>query len=233
MSEGTAHIRWKKESTHKVSQEVKEKHENALSLGISWERENDLLSACLGSEQSGRVRGMSSYNGWKYVWPEFSGMCRKRKRIGSVDVEAIKAELRAEVTQDIISMLASQGLQLQPISRGPSPAPGRRSSCAFVSGADNHAEADPMQLDTNLHAELDTTNLQDTIDLLTETTPCSLVATRGGYQMEEQRVWFIHNKPYYIQSQFYLGMQWSKLRWLWTMLKILSLYHLLMMRSAH
>lgn len=126
---------------------------------------------------------MSSYNGWKYAWPEFSGMYRKRKRANSVDVEVIKAELRAEVTQDIISMLASQGLQLQPISRGPSPAPGRRSSCASASGAGNHAEADPMQVDPNLDAELDTKDLHDTIDLLIEPTPCSLVATRGGYQM--------------------------------------------------
>ena len=63
MSDGTTHIRWQKESTQKVSQEVKEERENALSLGITWERENDLLSACLGPEQPGRVRGVSNYNG--------------------------------------------------------------------------------------------------------------------------------------------------------------------------
>ena len=63
VSDGTTEIRWKKESTQKVSQEVKEEHENALSPGITWERENDLLSACLGPEQLGRVRGVSNYNG--------------------------------------------------------------------------------------------------------------------------------------------------------------------------
>ena len=61
-------------------------------------------------------------------------LCTGRgKRTASVDVEKIKAELRAEVTEDIMTMLAAQGLQIQPISRNPSPAPGRRSSCASAS----------------------------------------------------------------------------------------------------
>ena len=54
-----------------------------------------------------------------------------------MDVEKIKAELRAEVTEDIMTMLAAQGLQIQPISRNPSPAPRRRSSCASASGPIN------------------------------------------------------------------------------------------------
>jgi len=58
VSDGTAHIKWKKESTQQVPQEVKKKNENALSSGMTWERENDLLSACLGPEQPGRVRGV-------------------------------------------------------------------------------------------------------------------------------------------------------------------------------
>ena len=39
--------------------------------------------------------------------PEFSGVSQKRKRADSADVEMIKAELRAEVTQDILCMLVS------------------------------------------------------------------------------------------------------------------------------
>jgi len=76
-------------------------------------------------------------------WHESSGVSRKRKRASLVDVDKIKDELKAEVTQDILSMLASQGIQLQPFSRGPSPTLGRRSSCASASVADIHPEADP------------------------------------------------------------------------------------------
>jgi len=54
-----------------------------------------------------------------------------------VDVEKIKAELRAEVTEDIMTMLAAQGLQIQSFSKNPSPAPGRRSSCASASEPTN------------------------------------------------------------------------------------------------
>ena len=180
MSDGTTHIRWEKESTQKVSQEVKEKNENALSSGLTWERENDLLSACLGLEQPGRVRGLSGYHGWKRAWPECSGVSRKRKRASLVDVDKIKAELRAEVTQDILSMLASQGIQLQPFSRGPSPTHGRRSSYASASAADIHPKVDPDLVEPNFDASC----FDDTIDRLTEPTPCSLVTTHGGYQME-------------------------------------------------
>jgi len=97
-----------------------------------------------------------------------------------VDVDKIKAELRAEVTQDILSMLASQGIQLQPFSRGPSPTLGRRSSCASASAADIHPKVDPDLVEPNFDASC----FDDTIDRLTEPTPCSLVTTVGGYQME-------------------------------------------------
>ena len=62
-------------------------------------------------------------------------MYRKRRKARSADLQVIKEELRAEVTQDIMSMLASQGLQIVPISRNTSPAPRRRSSCASASEA--------------------------------------------------------------------------------------------------
>lgn len=82
-----------------------------------------MLSQCLGPEQPGRVRGVSSYKGWKHGFTEHSNMYRKRKRVASVDLEAIKDQVKAEVTSEIMSMLAAQGLQLQlhPFSRTPTP----------------------------------------------------------------------------------------------------------------
>jgi hypothetical protein len=50
-------------------------------------------------------------------------------------LQTIKDELRAEVTPNILSMLASQGLQIVALSRNTSPAPGWRSSCASASEA--------------------------------------------------------------------------------------------------
>ncbi|CAN6381665.1 unnamed protein product [Urochloa humidicola] len=127
-------------------------------------------------------------------------MYRKKKRTNSVDLDAIKAEIRAEVTQDIISMLAAQGLQLQlPTSRNPSPAPGRRSSCASASEAENlnnngtdHNAVDNNAVENNdardqmqEDVELDTTDhAMDAIDQLTDPTPCSLIGIHDGYQVE-------------------------------------------------
>ena len=147
---------------------------------------------------------MSSYKGWKHGWPQFSSMYRKRKRIASVDVEKIKAELRAEVTEDIISMLAPQGLQIQPISRNPRPAPGR-SSCASASEPTNvlgnnkenhHEDMNLLREDVeNIEDQHDDTDLLmrgrdldlDSIDFLTDPTPCALLIYPGGYQIEVAR----------------------------------------------
>ena len=59
----------------------------------------DVLTEVLGQpEQTGRVRGVSSYSGWKH-WPDYASMHRKRKQSTSdVDVEAIKEEVRSQVT---------------------------------------------------------------------------------------------------------------------------------------
>jgi hypothetical protein len=62
-------------------------------------------------------------------------MYRKRRKASSADLLAIKEELRAELTQDLMSMLASQGLQIVLVSRNISPTPGWRSSCASASAA--------------------------------------------------------------------------------------------------
>jgi len=101
-------------------------------------------------------------------------MYRKRKRTASADVEKIKAELRAEVTEDIMTMLTAQGLQIQPISRNPSPTPGWRICCAFASEPtnvdgnnkeDHHEDMDLMRRDLDL----------DSIDVLTDPAPCVLL----------------------------------------------------------
>jgi len=98
-----------------------------------------VLTQCLGPEQPGRVRGVSSYNGWKEAWPEHSDMYRKRRKISLADLlamkETMKEELKAELTKDILSILAAHGLQIVPISRNTCPAPGWRSSCASASEA--------------------------------------------------------------------------------------------------
>ena len=120
-----------------MAKQIIEKQQHAESSGISWVREQDVLTSYLGPEQPGRVRGVSSYKGWKHAWPQFSSMYKKRKRTASVDVDKIKAELRAELTEDIMTILAAQGLQIQPFSKNPSPAPGRRSNCASASEPTN------------------------------------------------------------------------------------------------
>ena len=132
--EGVATIEWKTDASRRLLEEIKEKQANAESSGLTWIRENDVLTQCLGPEQPGRVRGVSNYNGWKEAWPEHSDMYRKTRKISSADLlamkETMKEELKAELTKDILSMLAAQGLQIVPLSRNTSPAPGRRSSCA-------------------------------------------------------------------------------------------------------
>jgi hypothetical protein len=176
----------------KISEDIKEKQSAAEASGVTWVRENDVLTTCLGPEQLGRVRTVSGYTGWKHGCPGSSGIYRKRKRSGAVDVEAIAAQVRQEVTaqvteevtakvtkeviskvtQDVMSYLVDQGLLVRPPpSRTPSPAYGQRSSCASTSSAvANKLELEPILTDP------------DTIDLLTEPTQCSLVADLRGYR---------------------------------------------------
>jgi hypothetical protein len=78
----------------KLAADIKEKIACAKSLGMAGQREYDGLSQCLGRpKQPGRVRVVSSYQGWKYAWPQHVEMYRKRKRTksdASVDTEKIK-----------------------------------------------------------------------------------------------------------------------------------------------
>jgi hypothetical protein len=46
------------------------------------------------------VRGVSSYQGWKYAWTQLASKCRKRKRTKtdtSVDMEKIKEQIKQEL----------------------------------------------------------------------------------------------------------------------------------------
>jgi hypothetical protein len=74
-----------------LAADIKKKIACVESSGMAGQREYDVLSQCLGHpEQPGRVRGVSSYQGWKYAWPQHVEMYRKRKRMKtdtSVDTE--------------------------------------------------------------------------------------------------------------------------------------------------
>jgi hypothetical protein len=64
-----------------LAADIKEKIACAESSGMAGQRENDVLSQCLGRpEQHSRVRSVSSYQGWKYAWPRHIEMYRKKKR---------------------------------------------------------------------------------------------------------------------------------------------------------
>jgi hypothetical protein len=61
----------------KLVADIKEKIACVESSGMAWHREYDVLSQCLGRpKQPGRVRGVSSYQGWKYAWPQHVEMYR-------------------------------------------------------------------------------------------------------------------------------------------------------------
>jgi hypothetical protein len=89
-------IVFKNKEAEKLAADIKEKIACAESLGMAGQREYDVLSQCLGRpEQLGRVRGVSSYQGWKYAWPQHVEMYMKRKRTKtdtSIDTEKIKEQ---------------------------------------------------------------------------------------------------------------------------------------------
>jgi hypothetical protein len=50
------------------------------------------------------VRGVSSYHGWKYVWPQHVEMYMKRKRTKtdtSVEMEKIKEQIKQELVAEL------------------------------------------------------------------------------------------------------------------------------------
>ena len=84
-------------------------------------------------------------------------------------------------------MLAKQGLQIVPLSRNTSPAPGQRSNCGSVSEAAKGLNDAPL-----VYSEDDDLNPKwmvpdedhDTISGLSEPTPCALIHNVGGHQAE-------------------------------------------------
>ena len=110
-----------------------------------------MTTCVMGPEPPGRVRGVSSSIGWKCAWPEFSDMYRKRRRTEPGKLQEMKEEIKAQVTQEIMAMFASQGLQLQPLSKNPS----RRSSCASASEVrEEENNANLVQMDVQQIVDL-------------------------------------------------------------------------------
>jgi hypothetical protein len=89
----------------KLSTDIKDKIACAKSSGMAGQREYDVLSQCLRRpEQHGRVRGVSSYQGWKYAWPQHVEMYRKKKRTKtdtSVDTEKINEQIKQELVAEM------------------------------------------------------------------------------------------------------------------------------------
>jgi hypothetical protein len=97
----------------KLAVDIKEKIACAESLGMAGQREYDVLSQCLGRpEQPGRMRGVSSYQGWKYARPQHVEMYKKRKRTktdASVDTKKIKEQIK----QELVAEMRMQNMQMQ------------------------------------------------------------------------------------------------------------------------
>lgn len=111
-------------------------------------------------------------------------MYKKRKRT-PVNIQQLKDDLRAEVKMDVMSMLASEGV-IVPSCRNPSPALGRRSSCASTSQPGGREEEDAAVCEGRLKFEPielyeDPLTGDDTIDRLAEPTQCGLLVRIDGH----------------------------------------------------
>jgi hypothetical protein len=174
----------------KLAADIKEKIACAESSGMVGQREYDVLSQCLGRpEQPGRVRGVSSYQGWKYAWPQHVEMYRKGKRTktdASVDTKKIKEQIK----QKLVVEMRMQNMQMQrwcchqmvlsPLSNRASHSPATlKSNCASanVGMIDGTTElATEVRCDDRTHKDL--------IGMLTEPTQCGLWITWRGLQCE-------------------------------------------------
>jgi hypothetical protein len=82
----------------KLAAYIKEKIACAESSIMTRQRKYDVLSQCLGHpEQPGHVRGVSTFQGWKYAWPQHTSMYRKRKRTkidALVDTKKVKEQIK-------------------------------------------------------------------------------------------------------------------------------------------
>jgi hypothetical protein len=78
------------------------------SLGMVGQREYDVLSQCLGHpEQPGRVRGVSSYQGWKYAWPQHVKMYKKKKRT-KIDASICTEKIKEQIKQELVAEMQMQ-----------------------------------------------------------------------------------------------------------------------------
>jgi hypothetical protein len=72
-----------------------------------------VLCQCLGRpEQHDRVRGVSSYQGWKYARPQHVEMYMKKKRMKtytSIDTKKIKEQIK----QELVVEMRMQNMQMQ------------------------------------------------------------------------------------------------------------------------
>jgi hypothetical protein len=185
-----AMIVFNNKEAEKLAADIKEKIACAESLGMAGQREYDVLSQCLGRpEQHGHVRGVSSYQGWKYSWPQHIKMYRKWKRTKtdtSVDTEKIKEQIK----QELMAEMRMQNMQMQrwcchqmmlsPMFNRASPSPAtQKSSCASanVGLIDGTTElATEVRCDDRTH--------EDLIGMLIESTHYGIRITWRGLQCE-------------------------------------------------
>lgn len=168
VSGGKAKIIWIGGGTKEVAEKIKQKFTDSQDSEVKFVRENDILSACLGPKHTGRVRGFSSYKGWKHGFLDCIDLYKKRKR-AVVDYDALKAELRVEIMDELMKKIVLlQGGQTEP-GDIPSTGGGRKSSCPSA--------PDRLMLE----------NTADPIALLDETTACALFIHLGGTQIEVAR----------------------------------------------
>ncbi|TVU33801.1 hypothetical protein EJB05_15609 [Eragrostis curvula] len=177
-------ISFKSQETKEVSDRIKQLSEHEV---CNDDIQHDSLTKGLGNkEHPGRVRAFSSYDGWKR-WPGY----KKKRGLSPEDMKQLTEQLRAQVTQDIISnipnILAAQGFKIVPISPCPnqvSPGEARKSSCASVGNGDHGNGEHDMYAEMMHHTGFDE---PDSIDLLSEPTQCALLSIIGGYQIEVAR----------------------------------------------
>ncbi|TVU23838.1 hypothetical protein EJB05_26221, partial [Eragrostis curvula] len=178
-------IIFKSHQSEQVSEKILEMYEAGEGEG-SYEGVNGYLSVALGNdEHGGRLRACNSYDGWKRIYPRR----RNCKRAADINVDQLKddlrSELKSEVTREVIAhfseILAAQGLQIVPISPGPSPIGARKSSCASQNGPGAGEDNDAMMDVSNEENPPPAHEDEDSIDLLTGPTPCSLMLNVAGH----------------------------------------------------
>jgi DNA-directed RNA polymerase subunit N (RpoN/RPB10) len=161
------------------------------------------------------VRGVSSYQGWKYALPQHVEMYRKRKRTKtdtSVDTKKIKEQIKQELVAEMrmqnmhMQRWCCHQMMLSPMSNRVSPSPATlKSSCA---SANIGLIDDTTELATEVHCD-DRTH-EDLIGMLTEPTHCGLWITWRGFNVRLPLVLFIHRRLRYKQSRFMKIVLWLK-----------------------